>query len=89
MSQVTNTLSRGLRMARVVADLHTPGPRVKSLTSEQKRIARHLAREGKSAAQIMEALGVNMHIHTFRRRLREINIVTDRAYAYHHIHAHV
>lgn len=79
MNTVFDLNSPGMRAARVVADLHQKGPKVKRLTSEQKRIARHLARNDKTIEEIRLALGVNMSWGVLRVRLRECNIKTKRS----------
>lgn len=71
-----NLSSPGMILARLLADLHQVGPKVKRLSSEQKRIARHMAREGKTAQEILTALDINMGLQTFRKRLAECRIKT-------------
>lgn len=84
MATVINLLSDGMRAARVVADLHTRGRKEKSLSSEQKRLARHYAREGKTVAEIQRLLGLDGVISTswLATKLRALNIRTNTSRKY-------
>lgn len=68
--------SRTLRAARAINDDSKPGRRRLELTSEQKRIARHLSwQEGVSVEDIREKLGLDCTYETMLRKLRELNIM--------------
>lgn len=79
MTQVTTPFKdRRLRMARQLPDTQYGRP-LKELTTEQKRLARHLANNREvhyTGEEIMKLVGFAGRINTFRRLLRECNIKT-------------
>lgn len=62
-----------LRAARALPNEKGGRARIE-LTSKQKMVARHLARDGFSYEEIREAMALDIHPATFRRKLKEINI---------------
>jgi hypothetical protein len=73
---------RNLRMARVLPENNAGRP-AKDLTSEQKRLARHLANEKEAyytTEEILRLVGFSGRINCFRRLLRECNIKTHRGW---------
>lgn len=78
MTQFVRMHTPGKAMARVVASMHDLGRKRKTLTSEQKRIARHMAHDEKTTQEIFDALKLSMCFATFTRQLRENNIRPGR-----------
>jgi hypothetical protein len=75
---VTPFKDHSLRMARVLPENNAGRP-LKELTTEQKRLARHLANDREvhyTSEEIMRLVGFSGQIATFRRLLRACNIKT-------------
>lgn len=72
--------SKALRAARAIKEGNGPTPI--ELTSEQKRIARHLSWEGKTVLEIKNALGLTCSKSTIYNLLRKANIRTRRGPVY-------
>lgn len=71
--------SRMLRAARALPEL--PGGITRyELSSKQKLMARHLAKEGKTVAQIKDAIQFPLTESSLAKKLKSVNIVADRAY---------
>jgi hypothetical protein len=51
-----------------------------NLTSEQKLVARRMARDGATYAQIYEGIQFTGSRSTFERKMKALNIVTSRAF---------
>ena len=78
MTQFVRMHSPGKAMARVVASIHDIGRKRKTLTSEQKRIARHMAHDENTTQDIFDALAPQMSLSKFSALLRENNIRPGR-----------
>ena len=73
---VHTVMQRNARLARAIAG-HDEKPGFKprrDLTSEEKRIARHMAHKGATTPEIAEAIGWTLTRHSLYMKLRAINI---------------
>jgi DNA-binding NarL/FixJ family response regulator len=76
---VKSVMQRRSRLARAIAgveseQLQTSGSPRRDLTSEEKRIARHLAHEGKTTPEIAEAIGWELGPKMLLIKLKALNI---------------
>ena len=73
---VHTVMQRNARLARVIAG-HDEKPGFKprrDLTSEEKRIARHMAHKGATTPEIAQAINWPLHWRTLLIKLKAINI---------------
>ena len=77
MTQVKMVMRRRERLFRAIAGMEErPCSHRRELTSEEKRIARHMAHEGASTPEIARAINWDLSVHSLYNKLKAINIKT-------------
>ena len=88
MTQVKSVMGKQARMARAIAGTEYSMPKSgrRDLTSNEKRIARHMAHKGATVHDIALAINWTMNEVTLWQKLKAINIKTSRTLSnyYHH-----
>ena len=79
---VKSVMQRDARLARAIAgtDEKIPNRLHRDLTSNEKRIARHMAHEGKEISEIAAALKWELTTQSLSKKLAALNIKPRRAY---------
>ena len=81
---VKSVMQRGARLARAIAGtdekISNRTLSRRNLTSEEKRVARHMAHEGKEISEIAAVLKWELTLASLGRKLAALNIKPRRAY---------